>query len=232
MQGDIGDPFYEGISPRIVRNIFQLVEESPSSIEFTIKISAFEIYKEKLRDLIDNTKINLTLREDREKGFFIEDLREYYVGSESEVINYMKMANDNRAIGSTNMNDVSSRSHMIFVLTLHQATLRGDDAKVGKLYLVDLAGSEKIKKTECLTNKHLRPVNGRGDPDQPVPLDTRTGHPQPDRRQVFFHSLPREYSNQSVAGQFGRKFQNVTSHYVQSFELQREWDAFNFALRY
>ena len=45
------------------------------------------------------------------------------------------------------MNEQSSRSHSIFILTL--TVLNNDDGskKSSKLHLVDLAGSEKIQKT-------------------------------------------------------------------------------------
>lgn len=45
------------------------------------------------------------------------------------------------------MNEGSSRSHMIFIISISQNNLDDLSAKTGKLYLVDLAGSEKIGKT-------------------------------------------------------------------------------------
>eukprot|EP00483_Globobulimina_turgida_P008205 UN08221 len=45
------------------------------------------------------------------------------------------------------MNDVSSRSHAIFVLNVETSTNDGEDIKCGKLNLVDLAGSERQSKT-------------------------------------------------------------------------------------
>lgn len=59
----------------------------------------------------------------------------------------MEMARDSRAIASTNMNERSSRSHMLFILTISQNDTDDLSAKTGKLYLVDLAGSEKVGKT-------------------------------------------------------------------------------------
>ena len=47
----------------------------------------------------------------------------------------------NRAVAYTNMNDASSRSHMTFILTLHQNNLKDGSAKSGKITVVDLAGS-------------------------------------------------------------------------------------------
>ena len=48
---------------------------------------------------------------------------------------------------ATQMNDVSSRSHALFVLTITMDNKDDGSCKTGKLFLVDLAGSEKISKT-------------------------------------------------------------------------------------
>jgi kinesin family protein 5 len=45
------------------------------------------------------------------------------------------------------MNDVSSRSHMAFIITVYQNNLKDASAKSGKIILVDLAGSEKVSKS-------------------------------------------------------------------------------------
>jgi len=50
-----------------------------------------------------------------------------------------------RHTASTNMNDVSSRSHAVFLITVEQMkTDRNKQIKVGKLNMVDLAGSESV----------------------------------------------------------------------------------------
>lgn len=41
----------------------------------------------------------------------------------------------------TNMNSQSSRSHMIFLLTINQFNSETSQAKISKLFLIDLAGS-------------------------------------------------------------------------------------------
>lgn len=45
------------------------------------------------------------------------------------------------------MNEHSSRSHMIFLLSLNQFNIPDSSSKTSKLYLIDLAGSEKVSKT-------------------------------------------------------------------------------------
>mmetsp|Transcript_1850 Transcript_1850/g.1293 ORF Transcript_1850/g.1293 Transcript_1850/m.1293 type:complete len:107 (-) Transcript_1850:2274-2594(-) len=105
MQGaDIEDPKLQGVIPRMVKTVFEQIENSSEDIEFTVKVSMIEIYMEKIKDLIDPKKTNLKVHEDKVKGIFIEDVTETYVGEEQEVFEIMKMGNDNRAIGVTDMN--------------------------------------------------------------------------------------------------------------------------------
>ncbi|KAH0406465.1 kinesin, partial [Aureobasidium melanogenum] len=52
-----------------------------------------------------------------------------------------------RAVAATNMNQESSRSHSIFVITVGQKNVETGSVKSGQLFLVDLAGSEKVGKT-------------------------------------------------------------------------------------
>ena len=77
----------------------------------------------------------------------MQDVTEEYVASTEEVIKLFMKGISNRTVAPTNMNDVSSRSHMVFNITLYQNNLKDSSAKSGKIILVDLAGSEKVSKT-------------------------------------------------------------------------------------
>jgi kinesin family protein 3/17 len=52
------------------------------------------------------------------------------------------------------MNDVSSRSHAVFIIIVEQMSTAGKQVRVGKLNLVDLAGSERVNVTGA-TGKRL-----------------------------------------------------------------------------
>ena len=106
-----------------------------------------ELYMEKLRDLLDQSKVDLKIRSDKKRGIYIEDLTETYISSPEEIYELMRIGSNTRAISSTNMNERSSRSHMLFIVTISQNNTDDLSAKTGKLYLVDLAGSEKVGKT-------------------------------------------------------------------------------------
>ena len=107
----------------MVRTVFNRIETADEHIEFTVKISMIEIYMEKIKDLIEPSKTNLRVHEEKGKGVYIADVTETYVAEEDEVYDIMKMGNKNRAISATNMNDESSRSHSIFILTITQNNL-------------------------------------------------------------------------------------------------------------
>ena len=146
MQGDMSNPLNHGIIPRMIDHVFEFIHSQEGS-EFMIKVSMIEIYQEKIRDLLDLTRVNLPIREDSIKGIYVDGCSERYVGCPTDVYSALETGSNNRAQAATNMNEHSSRSHSIFILTINQNNKKEGFSKVGKLYLVDLAGSEKISKT-------------------------------------------------------------------------------------
>ena len=147
MQGDIRDPVNRGIIPRMVDHIFEYIGGCGDEFEFSVKASMIEIYQEKIRDLIDISRTDLSVKEDKKNGIYVHNVSEKYAGGPADVLEIMKLGSDNRAQAATNMNEHSSRSHSIFILTFNSNNKKEGVAKTGKLYLVDLAGSEKIAKT-------------------------------------------------------------------------------------
>eukprot|EP00918_Siedleckia_nematoides_P037743 GHVU01081842.1.p1 GENE.GHVU01081842.1~~GHVU01081842.1.p1 ORF type:complete len:625 (+),score=148.66 GHVU01081842.1:1602-3476(+) len=138
-----------GVIPRMIHTVFTHVSNADEHIEFQLKVSIFEIYMEKIKDLLDTngTRDNLKIREDTVRGIYVEDLTEWYVGSVEEVFQCFKFGHANRSVAATQMNATSSRSHLLFQVVITQRNTFDLSQKVGKLYLVDLAGSEKLSKT-------------------------------------------------------------------------------------
>ncbi|CAG8567315.1 5047_t:CDS:10 [Diversispora eburnea] len=147
MMGNMDDDEFKGLIPRIVEQIFASIIASPSTIEYTVKVSYMEIYMEKIRDLLNPQNDNLPIHEEKNRGVYVKGLLEVYVSSIQEVYEVMKRGGSARIVAYTNMNAESSRSHSIFVITVNQKNLTDGSVKSGKLSLVDLAGSEKVGKT-------------------------------------------------------------------------------------
>ncbi|XP_029004955.1 kinesin-1 heavy chain-like isoform X3 [Betta splendens] len=147
MEGKLHDPDMMGIIPRIVQDIFNYIYSMDENLEFHIKVSYFEIYLDKIRDLLDVSKTNLSVHEDKNRVPYVKGCTERFVCSPDEVMDAIDEGKNNRHVAVTNMNEHSSRSHSIFLINIKQENTQTEQKLTGKLYLVDLAGSEKVGKT-------------------------------------------------------------------------------------
>ena len=144
-----------GIIQRTIQDIFNFIETtSDENTKFIIRASFLQIYNENISDLLKSDKKNLQIREDKKKGIYVDLLSEWAVRSPLDLYALLRRGGGTRSTSSTYMNDVSSRSHAVFQITVEQMTTdmelkEGNKAqiKVGKLNLVDLAGSERIRIT-------------------------------------------------------------------------------------
>ncbi|XP_028928000.1 kinesin heavy chain [Ornithorhynchus anatinus] len=147
MEGKLHDHQLMGIIPRIAHDIFDHIYSMDENLEFHIKVSYFEIYLDKIRDLLDVSKTNLAVHEDKNRVPFVKGCTERFVSSPEEVMDVIDEGKANRHVAVTNMNEHSSRSHSIFLINIKQENVETEKKLSGKLYLVDLAGSEKVSKT-------------------------------------------------------------------------------------
>ena len=128
-----------------------------------VRMSFVEIYNNTFRDLLEGCTLSKRARKryvtDDERIRAKIDIREssakgvYLTGSPTlrspvkniaEVLGLINFGLKARAVGCTNLNEHSSRSHSI--LTLYVESREGSDGCVcmGKMHLVDLAGSERV----------------------------------------------------------------------------------------
>ena len=88
----------------------------------------------------------LEVKERPDVGVYVKDLSAFVVNNADDMDKVMTMGNKHRMVGSTKMNERSSRSHAIFTITVECSERGGDGQqhlRAGKLHLVDLAGSER-----------------------------------------------------------------------------------------
>jgi len=139
-----------GIVPRSMEQIFKYIEASSNkNSTFMVRASYLQIYNEVISDLLKTDRTSLSIREDKKKGIFVEGLSEWAVRSPNEIYSLMQKGAMSRKTAWTNKNDVSSRSHAVFIIIVEQMKTLDNDKqiKVGKLNLVDLAGSESVRIT-------------------------------------------------------------------------------------
>ncbi|KAM9250852.1 kinesin-like protein KIF27 [Cariama cristata] len=153
----------KGIIPRAIQELFQHISEN-HNIDFHVKVSYIEVYKEELRDLLElETSVKeLHIREDEKGNTVIVGAKEFQVECADEVISLLESGNAARHTGMTQMNEHSSRSHAIFTISICQKqsaeSQKNTDAAqdsswksvqmiASKFHFVDLAGSERVTKT-------------------------------------------------------------------------------------
>ncbi|KAK3547546.1 hypothetical protein QTP86_024476, partial [Hemibagrus guttatus] len=150
MEGVRSDPEKRGVIPNSFEHIFTHISRSQNQ-QYLVRASYLEIYQEEIRDLLAKDQSRrLELKERPDTGVYVRDLLSFVTKSVGEIEHVMNVGNQNRSVGATNMNEHSSRSHAIFVITVECSELGLDGEnhiRVGKLNLVDLAGSERQTKT-------------------------------------------------------------------------------------
>ena len=138
-----------GVIPRAVEHIFDITQANSELTEFKVTVQYAEIYMERIRDLLDRsgTKNNLEIRVDPARGVYIEGATEVVVKRDGELKKVLSRGSHKRHVSATGMNEESSRSHAICMISVAQKDRMDLTVKTGKLFLVDLAGSEMVSKT-------------------------------------------------------------------------------------
>lgn len=156
MAGNIAQPETKGITPNTFSHIFTQISNSSEEKSFVVTVTYLEIYNEEVRDLLSaNPNKKLAIRERSDVGIYVKDLMGFTVDSVESITELLNRGNRNRVTRSTLMNDVSSRSHAIFTITIESRNRADNKTIVGKLNLVDLAGSERASRTQA-TGERLK----------------------------------------------------------------------------
>ncbi|CAM9864901.1 unnamed protein product, partial [Ectocarpus sp. 8 AP-2014] len=149
-----------GVIPRAVSTLLADAEaRRAQGWEFALTATYVEIYNEKIRDLLNPANDNLQVKEHSSgRGVEAAGAKEVRVTSLEEAVGVLKKGAEHRATAATLMNNVSSRSHSIFMLRLDQRDVVHDCKVSARLTLVDLAGSERAGKTGA-EGKRLEEAN-------------------------------------------------------------------------
>ncbi|CAL6006726.1 Kinesin-4 [Hexamita inflata] len=136
-----------GLIPRAILNFFSSLQQK--DVQSIVKVQYIEVYNEQLRDLLTTEQTEIQIRERLVNGYiqiYTTGANEVQVKTAKEALSCFVNGGINRATAATALNQVSSRSHAIFTISLEQIMSNGEILK-SKLNLVDLAGSERFSKT-------------------------------------------------------------------------------------
>ena len=174
------DPFSEtnGIIPNLIMNLFQVYGTyDASENNIIITCSYIQIYNEQVYDLLIDEKemldekkafnlvtgvgknINekpikqkpLKIKYDRKNGVTIDGVNEVRTPTFYDIFEILRQGEINRKIRQTHKNEMSSRSHTIFIINLQDIK----NKVCSKIKLCDLAGSERYDSRESYKKLHF-----------------------------------------------------------------------------
>ncbi|TNJ28953.1 Kinesin-6 [Giardia muris] len=171
------EPGKEGLVVRCCTHLFEKAAEDHADV--TISVSYYQIYLEQVYDLLPFETIDpvsgsqiksieqrtkklsdpkqtipgLPVREGRDGTVFVEGLSSHLCRSMAELQHLLTIGESNKFFASTQMNQASSRSHVILDLRISVNARRTPSHGSERLYstflFVDLAGSERQSRTEA-----------------------------------------------------------------------------------
>ena len=173
------DPFSNtnGITPNLIMNLFQSYGSYNTNDSITITCSYIQIYNEQVYDLLvdeeenkeEKKKFNLVsrvgrnvaekpikqtplkIKYDKLNGVIIEGVNEIRTPTFYDIFELLRQGEINRKIRQTRRNEMSSRSHTIFIINIqnHKSNV------ISKIKLCDLAGSERYDSRESYKKLHF-----------------------------------------------------------------------------
>jgi hypothetical protein len=149
-----GTAHTRGVIPRAVEAIFASLQKRN---HWFVTVRILEVYNERTRDLLSTgpqpAQVEIcdadAVSGDTGRAFHCPSATEREVHSPEEALQALNEAVRRRETARTEMNDSSSRSHLIFTLVAGQSDDLLHATIKGRLHLVDLAGSERLKRSEA-----------------------------------------------------------------------------------
>ncbi|KAB1224107.1 Kinesin-like protein KIF22-A [Morella rubra] len=127
----------QGLMPLAMPKILSLSQSTGSTAE----ISYYEVYMDRCCDLLGLKPKEIAVLDDKDGKIHLRGLSRVPVKSMSEFHEALSCGVERRKVAHTGLNDVSSRSHGVLVISVSTPCGDGSGTVVsGKLNLIDLAG--------------------------------------------------------------------------------------------
>ncbi|ONM38303.1 P-loop nucleoside triphosphate hydrolase superfamily protein with CH (Calponin Homology) domain, partial [Zea mays] len=154
-----------GVNYRALNDLFYISLSRRNAFSYEVGVQMVEIYNEQVRDLLSNDiaqkrypppppKKTLGIwSTSQPNGLVVPDASLHPVKSTLDVLELMEIGQTNRAVGSTALNERSSRSHSILTVHVRGVDLKNGSTSRGCLHLIDLAGSERVERSEAIGDR-------------------------------------------------------------------------------
>lgn len=149
--------------------MFSRIDSVSDKYSFIIRATYVEVYNEEIYDLLSTQQDHkfariksntVSLREEKDGSIIICGVREERIDDKEQLYLLLEQGSDRRSVGSTKMNDESSRSHAILTLIIEKSSLTDEkDFVCARFSFVDLAGSERLGRTEAVGKSMKEGIN-------------------------------------------------------------------------
>ncbi|XP_022767537.1 kinesin-like protein KIN-10B [Durio zibethinus] len=133
-----------GLMPLAMTTILSICQSTGCIAE----VSYYEVYMDRCYDLLEVKTKEISILDDKDGQIHLRGLSRIPINSMSEFHEVFSCGIQRRKVAHTGLNDVSSRSHGVLVISV--STPPGDGSGpflMGKLNLIDLAGNEDNRRT-------------------------------------------------------------------------------------
>mmetsp|Transcript_59005 Transcript_59005/g.105236 ORF Transcript_59005/g.105236 Transcript_59005/m.105236 type:complete len:733 (-) Transcript_59005:187-2385(-) len=163
-----------GLFMRVLDDLIKYKRANSKSSHVIVTIAILEIHRENLKDLLNNSKM-VDLQRNKFGDDAVPNIAMTEVCTLQDCFDVFQIGNANRSVAQTAMNDVSSRSHAVFMIDILQQEKTAENPeppdpialyaaefvnepasaeekfpiRKSRLCLVDLAGSERLKKSQA-----------------------------------------------------------------------------------
>lgn len=156
MFGDENDPRGEqnngqnqGIVPRVLAEIFKIYRDKSKYKTASIEVSYIQVYNNQLQDLQTANTDVLKIKSTKKQLCRMDKLKKSKVNSIEEAMKIIVEGNGRRKTRAHAMNEVSSRSHAIYIMNIVSQKSEPKSPKLhSTVHFVDLAGSENVSITK------------------------------------------------------------------------------------
>lgn len=139
-----------GLTPRATAELFKILKRDSNKFSFSLKAYMVELYQDTLVDLLlprNSKRMKLEIKKDQKGMVSVENTTVLPISSYEDLRTIIVRGSERRHTSGTQMNEESSRSHLILSIVIESTNLQTQSVARGKLSFVDLAGSERIKKS-------------------------------------------------------------------------------------
>ncbi|XWS16773.1 hypothetical protein CRYUN_Cryun33cG0008000 [Craigia yunnanensis] len=184
-----------GVNFRTLEELFLIIKEWKKLYRYEISVSALEVYNEQIRDLLVSGSHQgmmakrLEIRQVGEAMLHVPGLFEAHVNNMNKVWEVLQTGSNARAVGSTNANERSSRSHCT-----HCVMVKGENLLNGECTKSKLWPALPLSVTDG-SIKHIDPAVKENNPEvaELLQLPKRMGRASicPTTRRMSVSSAPR-----------------------------------------